>query len=245
MKEAFLIAESGKSYLVRDTSKDFHTEYGFIRALELGKAKPGQLLVTNTGAKLSIIPVTFMDLYRRIRRAPQIVPLKDLGAIIAETGINKTTVVLDAGTGSGALAIFIAHLAKKVISYELRPDFAAVALENVQKLGIKNLAIKQKNIYEECAEKNIDVTILDLPEPWLAINSVTPGLKYGGYLISYSPSIPQTMDFVEAARKKGYSIIKVVEIAEREWEIDGRKVRPLPKDIGHSGFIVFCRKINA
>ena len=88
------------------------------------------------------------------------------------------------------------------------------------------------------------MVILDLPEPWLAIPSAKKALKVGGFLVSYSPSVPQMMDFVNAINKdENFTHIKASEIIEREWEIDGRKVRPRSQQIGHSGFISFARRI--
>ena len=49
-------------------------------------------------------------------------------------------------------------------------------------------------------------------------------LKSGGYLVSYSPTIPQAMDFANAIlERKDFAIIKTSEVIEREWEMEGRK----------------------
>ena len=62
--------------------------------------------------------------------------------------------------------------------------------------------------------------------------------------MSYSPSVPQMMDFANAVNKdENFAHVKTSEILEREWEIDGRKVRPRSQQIGHSGFISFARRI--
>jgi tRNA (adenine57-N1/adenine58-N1)-methyltransferase len=111
-------------------------------------------------------------------------------------------------------------------------------------LGLKNVKIKNKDIYESIDEKNIDLVVLDVPEPWKAIGSAKKALKTGGFLVSYSPSIPQSIDFVNEINKdKDFVHVKTSEIIEREWEIDGRKVRPRSQAIGHSGFISFTRRI--
>jgi len=54
------------------------------------------------------------------------------------------------------------------------------------------------------------------------------------------------MDFVNELHKHDQLLyLKTVEIIERLWEIEGRRVRPKSTGIGHSGFIVFARKIRA
>ncbi len=241
-----LVADDGKKFFVRNLAEDFHTQFGFIHKAALAKAKPGDILKTNTGKELSVFEPSFMDIYSRIKRAPQIIPRKDIAAIIAETGIGKDSTIVDAGTGSGALALFLANIAKKVVSYELREDFAKVAGENVKFMGMKNLAIRNKDVYAGIEEKNVDVVTLDLAEPWKAVGHAAKALKVGGFIVSYSPTIPQVADFVTAAAKiKGLVLIKTIEIIEREWELNERVIRPLSQQIGHSGFLTFVRKVGA
>ena len=87
--------------------------------------------------------------------------------------------------------------------------------------------------------------MLDLPEPWEVIEHAAKALRVGGFLVNYSPSIIQTSDFVKVLGKENkFLCLKTVEILERKWEVDGRKVRPKSIEIGHSGFITFARKIS-
>ena len=203
------------------------------------------MLKSNTNKEFYIFNPQFIDLNRKIKRDAQIIPLKDIGFIIAETGINKSSKVLDAGSGSGALACFLAATAKEVVTYEIREVFIEIVKSNIEFLGLKNVKIKNKDIYKEIDDKNIDVVILDLPEPWNAIENCAKALKPGGFLVSYSPSIPQIADFVNAIRKnEDFVYLKSLEITEREWEVEDRKVRPKSKGLGHSGFLTFARKVT-
>lgn len=242
--QRILITPEGEKFFVKDLQKDFHTKYGYITKEDL-KLKEGSKLLSNTKKEFYIIKPGFIDLFRKIERMPQIIPLKDVALIIAETGINKKSKILDAGAGSGALACFLANIAKEVTAYEIREDFLNVAKRNAEMLGLKNLKIKNKNIYEGIEEKNLDLITLDLPEPWKAIQHAEKALKTGGFLVSYSPTTPQVADFINAiAKNKNFSIMKTIEIMEREWEISERKVRPKSQAIGHSGFLSFVRKIG-
>ncbi|MEK6808161.1 MAG: methyltransferase domain-containing protein [Nanoarchaeota archaeon] len=240
--QKILFTKEGTQLYVKDTSKDFHTQYGFIKANDL-KKKNG-FVKTNTGKELSIIEPYFIDLYKRIKRAPQIISLKDLGIIISETGINSKSRVVDAGCGSGALACFLANIVKEVISYEIREDFLRVAEENKSALRLKNLKIVHRNIYENIEEKNIQLITLDLPEPWLVLSNAEKSLKHGGFIASYSPSIPQTIDFVNTMKKNNNFVhTKTIEMIEREWEIEERRVRPKTTGIMHTGFLSFGRRV--
>ncbi len=240
-----LVAEDGKKFYVRNLSEDFHTQFGFIAKAALAKAAAGDVVRTNTGKELFVYEPSFIDSYGRIKRAPQIIPRKDVAAIVAETGIGKGSVVVDAGTGSGALALFLANIAKKVVTYEIRDDFAAIAGENVKLLQLKNITVKKKDIYNGIDEKDVDVVTLDLPEPWKAVEHAAKALKIGGFIVSYSPTTPQVSDFIAAvAKNKSLLLIKTIEIIEREWEFNDRVVRPLSQQIGHSGFLTFVRKVG-
>src|SRR3989344_164146 len=240
-----LITKQGRKFYARDLSQDLHTQYGFIKKEDLKKAKEGDLLKSNTNREFYIFNPQFIDLYRKIKRDAQIIPLKDIGFIIAETGINKSSKVLDAGSGSGALACFLAATAKEVVTYEIREDFIEIVKSNIEFLGLKNVKIKNIDIYQKIDDKNIDVVILDLPEPWKALENCAKALKAGGFLVSYSPSVPQVADFVNAVRKnENFVYLKTSEIAEREWEVEERKVRPKSRGIGHSGFLSFARKVT-
>jgi len=170
--------------------------------------------------------------------------LKDIGLIVAETGVNPTSKVVDAGSGSGALCCFLANIVKEVTTYEIRKDFIEIVKKNIKFLNLKNIKIKNKNVYQGISEKNIDLIVLDVPEPWKAINAAKKALKEGGYLVSYSPTTPQVQDFINQINEnKNFVHLKTSEIIEREWEVDGRKVRPRSQQIGHSGFISFVRRI--
>lgn len=240
-----LITKQGRKFYAKDLNQELHTQYGFIKKDDLRKAKDGTLLKSNTGNEFFIFTPSFIDLYRKIKRDAQIIPLKDIGLIIAEAGINKKSRVLDAGSGSGALACFLASIAKEVITYEIRKDFIEIVKQNVVFLGLKNVKIKNKDIYKEADDKNIDTVILDLPEPWNALESCSQALKPGGFLVSYSPSVPQVADFADAVRKnESFVYLKTVEVIEREWEVEERRVRPKSKGLGHSGFLSFARKVK-
>ncbi|MBW2978280.1 methyltransferase domain-containing protein [Candidatus Woesearchaeota archaeon] len=230
-------------YFVEDESKDFHCTEGVISKKDL-KKKPGTRIKTNKEKEFILLEPSFIDLYKRIKRIPQIVPRKDIGFLIAETGINKQSKVVDAGSGSGGVCLFLANLVKEFISYEIDKEYIKVVKDNIKFLGLKNLKIKNKNIYQGIDETEVDLIVLDVPEPWNAIRSAEKALKIGGFLVSYSPSVPQVMDFVNTISKSdSFIVLKTVEIIERNWEVSERKVRPVSRGIGHSGFMTFVRKI--
>ena len=238
-----LVTKKNKKFLVKDMTKDLHTNFGLVKCADIKKAKPGATIKSNTGKEFAVYSADFIDFYHKIRRCAQIIPRKDIGLIITETGLNNESVVIEAGSGSGALGCFLAKICKKVYSYEIRKDFHELVKKNIEYLEIKNMTLKNKDAKEGFTEKNVDVVVLDLPDPWELIEPAKKSLKIGGFLVSYSPTIPQVMDFVDAL-DSSFSYIKTSEIIEREWEVIKRKVRPKSQAIGHSGFLNFARRIK-
>jgi tRNA (adenine57-N1/adenine58-N1)-methyltransferase len=244
MTHKILIGPEGKKFYLKDISQDFHCQFGLIKKEDL-KKKDGSIVKTNTGKELTIFTSSFIDSYKRIKRGAQIITRKDAAMIIAETGINQNSKVVDSGAGSGALSCLLANICKEVTTYELREDFTKIVEKNKEFLNLKNLKIKNKNIYEGITEKNIDLITLDLPEPWLAIEPAKKALKVGGFIVNYSPTIPQVMDFVSKINKEnGLIHLKTMELIQREWEVQDRKVRPKTTQTVHTGFLTFCRKIQ-
>lgn len=238
-----LLSTKNHKYLVKDDSKDFHTKDGFLKSEDLKKAKLGDKLTSNTGKEFTVFDADFIDMYNKIKRKAQIIPRKDLGFIITETGLNRDSVIIEAGAGSGAVGCFLAKICKKVYSYEIREDFYKLVKENIEFFELKNMVLKLKDAKSGFDEKNVDFILLDLPDPWELIDVAKKSLKLGGFLVSYSPSVPQLMDFVNNL-DDSFHHVKSCEITEREWEVKDRKVRPLSQQIGHSGFLSFARKIN-
>jgi len=153
IKKAKIVEVDGKERVISDfekhyvdEDKDFHTKHGVVKKKDLEK-KPGSKVKSGSHEFIILDPV-FLDHYKRIKRGAQIITLKDIGAIIAHTGINKVSVVLDAGSGSGALACFMGMIAKKVISYDKDNRSLEIARGNVELLGIKNIIVNEGDIYD-------------------------------------------------------------------------------------------------
>ncbi|MFA6888806.1 MAG: hypothetical protein WC254_04905 [Candidatus Woesearchaeota archaeon] len=244
MKEKLLINQEGYKYLFK--GNDMHTSDGLFTKDVVAKAKIGDVLNTNKNIPYTVLEPSFLDKYWKIKRNAQIIPLKDLGFIAAEVGMSNDWTIVEAGSGSGGATCFFAHLCTtgKIYTYELREDYVKIVQGNLDFLSITNVEIKHKSIYEGIDETDVNMILLDLPEPWLAVGHALHALKHGGYVVSYSPCVPQVMDFVDKVRETpGLLYIKTCEISETEWDVLGRKVRPKSQSIGHSGFLTFVRKL--
>jgi len=242
LKKSVVVSE-GKKYYIEDITKDFHCSEGVIPKAEL--AKENSIIKSNKDKEFYIFNASFMDSYKGIKKLAQTIPLKDLGFILAETGINKNSVVVDTGSGSGGSACFLARYVKKVYTFDINELNLEQVRKNMTYFDLKNIVIKKADAYEKIPIKNVDLVLLDLPEPWRAIGPTDNALKIGGLIVAYCPQITQAQTFVnELMKKSNYIHIKSVEVVERDWKIEGQIVRPRSLSNIHSGFITIVRKIN-
>ncbi len=222
-------------------SGDLHTNHGMIKEADLKKAEG--IIETHSGTKMLAFEPSFVDIIKKIKRDPQTLMPKDLAIITFYTGINDKYKIVDAGTGCGLLTACMARLAKEVTSYDVNEKYLKMSKENLEFLGIKNAKLKNKDIYEGIDEKNLDLITLDLPEPWRVLKHAEKALKQSGYLVTYLPTIIQVSQLVEESKNHSFLHIKTIELLEREWHVDGKKVRPKSQMIGHTAFLTFMRKI--
>lgn len=236
-----LVDDHGNTYLIKGDA-EFHTKYGLLTAEQIRNAKIGDVLSSNTGRRFYILEPNVTDFVQKASRGPQAMTLKDLSIIAGYTGLHSGSRVLEAGTGSGVLSIFLANIIapETLISYEIRDDFADIARKNFQKFGINNIEVKIKDIYGGIDETNLDLITLDLAEPWLAVPHAVKALKIGGYLSSYSPSISQSKKLVDALG--GGFQQETFETLKREWKMDA--VRPHTQMLGHTGFLTIARLLT-
>jgi len=169
---------------------------------------------------------------------------KDISLILAYTGINPDSLVVDAGTGTGFLSIFLAsYLSEgKVVTYERDKRFVKLATENIKMSGLKNLKLKHKDVTKGVKEKNVDLITLDLHGVEKLIKKIYKNLKGGGWIVVYSPTVDQLIKVNKEMKKLSFSELKTVENIVRDWQIE-KTTRPKTMGLMHTGFLTFGRKV--
>ncbi len=244
-----LIDPRGKRYLVRVEEREFHTDLGILKLGELTAKDYGESIKTHKGKEFRILRPTVRDYIEKMKRGPQIVHPKDAGLIIAYAGISPGDTVVEAGVGSGALTIFLANAVGpngRVISYELREDFARIAQRNIEGIGFDDrVTIKLKDIYEGIEEEYADHIVLDLPQPENVLPHAVEVLRPGGYFVAYTPCANQVHRFFQAFQEYREHFYKprVVEVLVREQEVKKECIRPRTTMLAHTGYITFLRKL--
>ena len=169
---------------------------------------------------------------------------KDIGEIITRTGMNKNSKVLEIGSGSGALTMYMARIAKEIISYDNREDHTKIVKRNLKDFEIENVKLITQDATEKLKENNFDIATIDIKEPWTVLENVANALKSGGYIVSYSPSLTQSNEVIKAAKQNSNLIVlDTIETIERKWDITKLILHPQIRMIGHTAFLTFIRKI--
>jgi tRNA (adenine57-N1/adenine58-N1)-methyltransferase len=239
-----LINERGKKFLAG--SEDLHTDQGYIKNEEIQSSSPGDMLETHIGHKFRVLDANINDYIELMDRRCSIILPKDLGVMASFTGLGNGHQVVEAGTGAGAATIFLSNIVGEkghVYSYEIREDFTAVAEKNIREFGLENVTIKCADVVSGINEKNVDLIFLDLPKPWDVIENAKIALKFGGFLVAYTPYVDQVKLLTKILKKRGFSDIKSIECILRELEVKPKGIRPKTRMMGHTGYLTFGRKI--
>jgi len=241
-----LIDRKGKRQLVKE-GEDLHTHGGVIKEADLKKVKYSGQVETHTGMKFTIMEPSLIDFIEKMQKRAQIVYPKDSATIIGLTGLGSGSKVVEAGTGVAGMTMMLANAVRpdgKIYTYEIREEHQKEAKKHLEASGlIKYTDMKLKSIYDGIDEKDVDAVILDLPEPWEVSDHALKALKFGGYLVCYSPSVEQTKKFVTSLPKQ-FQETQTIEIILRSWEVSEQRCRPNTRMIGHTAFLTFTRKMG-
>jgi tRNA (adenine57-N1/adenine58-N1)-methyltransferase len=213
----------------------------------------GGTVVSTRGERFLVLRPTLAEFVLEMPRGAQVVYPKDLGAILIGADIFPGAQVLEAGTGSGALTMTLLRAVGsggRVVSYEVRDEFARVAERNIRRfLGTPDaLVLRRHDIYAGILPEDgpLDRILLDVPEPWRVAGHAAEALAPGGIFFSYVPTVPQVVQTTEALRHSGaFGLIETVEVLLRPWNIDGLSVRPAHRMVAHTGFLTTARRIQS
>jgi tRNA (adenine57-N1/adenine58-N1)-methyltransferase len=218
--------------------------------VELGEAigkEPGTRLKSHVGKEFILLKPRITDYLQKLRRVPQIMLPKDAAQIIAYTGVGPGDLVVDAGVGSGSLAIFLGNIVRpngRVVSYEVREDFARVAEENISVAGLGDIVkVKLKDIYDGIDESNVDLVTLDLPQPERVLPHAERALKPGGHLVTFAPCIEHVQRLYQELPNYRFARLKTIECLVREFEVKPGATRPSTRMIAHTGYLTFARRV--
>jgi tRNA (adenine57-N1/adenine58-N1)-methyltransferase len=205
----------------------------------------------STGKYFFVVRASLVDHALRMTRSATIVYPKDVALLVTWADVGAGDRVVEGGLGTGALAMALLRAVGPtghVTSYELREDAAIRAQRNIAAfLGpIDHHDVRIASLYEGIAERDVDRVVLDVPEPWEVIPHAREALRPGGAFAAYVPTTLQLQRLVLGLEKaRSFTRIESYEVLLRGWHVTGRSVRPQQHMVGHTGFLVFARRVVA
>jgi len=233
------VLRPGKKLLIR----------GELRAEELFGVEEGSRIKFSTGETFLVIRPTYADLIPHLPRKAQVIYPKDTGPLIIWGDVFPGATVIEGGVGAGALTIALLRAVGsegRVISYEIREDFAEATRRNVETFfgPAPNWTLKVRDLYGGFDETGVDRMFLDLPEPGRALDVAAAALRPGGVLVCYVPTTVQLKETAEAIQARpDFGEIESFETMLRHWQVKGLSVRPHFRMIAHSAFIIVSRRL--
>lgn len=236
--------------IVLEAGKVFHTTKGGVAHDLIIGGPEGAVVTSVQGLAFTVFRPVMNEFIVSMPRGAAVIYPKDAAQIIMMADIFPGARVLEAGAGSGALSIALLRAIGDtgvLYSYERREDFAAIARRNVGNFfgaAPANWQLREGDLVDVIAPEPVDRAVLDMLAPWDCIDAVGERLQPGGFLCCYVATTTQMGRVMETLRVHGGFIEPVAqELIVRDWHAEGLAIRPGHGASGHTGFLVFARRL--
>jgi tRNA (adenine57-N1/adenine58-N1)-methyltransferase len=229
---------------------EWHTHKGMLKHDEIVGLPEGSIVATNQDLKFQAFRPLLADYVLSMPRGATIVYPKDAAMILGVADIKPGIRVLEAGVGSGALSISLLRAIGEegeLHSVEIREDFAEISEKNVSSyFGGKptNWKLTIGALQDQTFEADFDRVVLDMLSPWECLEVAYKALVPGGVFMAYVATTTQLSKIAEAIKNSGnFTEPESSESIVRGWHHEGLAVRPQHRMIGHTGFLIFARRM--
>ena len=228
----------------------FHTTKGAVAHDELIGGPEGVVLRSVGGTQYLALRPLLNEFTVTMPRGAAVIYPKDTAQILVGADIFPGARVIEAGAGSGALTCNLLRAVGgtgRVISYERREDFAAIARRNVESFFAgphPAWELRVGDLVETLGREPVDRVVLDMLAPWECVDAIAEVLVPGGVICCYLATTTQLARTVETLRVHGgFTEPEASESLVRSWHAEGLAVRPRHDMVGHTGFLVFARRM--
>ena len=240
---SYLLVHDDREYL-RAPGDELQTDLGVLDVPQ--DVEPGDVLETHLGEPFVVRRLRGPDLFNHFERTGAPMMPRDVGLVVGHTGIAAGDRVLDAGTGTGVLAAYLGRMHADVVSYEIDPDFAEVARENMRLAGVDGrVEVRTGDLSAELDaavdDGPFDAITLDTGDAPDVVARAPDLLADGGHVAVYSPFVENSRESVQAARDAGLVDVETYETIQREMDFGERGSRPSTAGVGHTGYLTFAR----
>ncbi len=250
--DAIMLVDSrGRRYLKRLRAGHPLTVRGtLLNADDIIGRSEGCLAGRDQPERFRVFRPSYAELTPLLSRPAEPIFAKDVGLILCRGDIRPGQTVVEVGVGAGLTSMALLRgVGEKgrLVSYELREDFAAEARANVELYEgpVDNWTIHLADARHGINERSVDRVFADIPDAAALIQPVAQALRGGGIFISYAPTVLQIKDLRDALEASNTCrLAETFEVLERSWHVQGRSVRPDHRMVAHTGFITVARRLS-
>ena len=243
-RHSILLAEGGV----------FHTAKGAIAHDDLIGGPEGVVVHSVGGTAYLALRPLLAEWTVTMPRGAAVVYPKDAAQILGGADIFPGARVIEAGVGSGALTLSLLRAVGPTGRLHLvrardptSPPSPARTWRASSAGHIPAWDLRIGDLVESLQADppgEIDRVILDMLAPWECVEAAAEVLVPGGVLCAYVATTTQLARMVETIRvHTGFTEPEATESLVRNWHAEGLAVRPQHAMVGHTGFLVFARRL--
>lgn len=210
----------------------FQTTYGALKVMSLVGQKYGSRVQLSRGYAYALQPTP--ELWTpTLPHRTQIIYTPDISLIVFLLGLKPGSIVIESGTGSGSLSHSLIRTIRPtghLHTFDFHENRALLAREEFNVHGISEfVTVTRRDVcsdgFGEELKHKADAVFLDLPDPWMAIDSAVDSLKEtGGKLCSFSPCIEQVQRTCKKLTSVGFVELKTYENLQTEWQVHYKSI---------------------
>lgn len=211
------------------------SNWGILAHKDIEGRHAGSISRTSMGIPILIRRPTLEEFTLFMKRGPAIAYPKDASAMLTMMDVTEGDCVLEAGSGSGALSLFLSRAVGckgSVLSVEIREDHHRRAVLNYQRWRTAwslrrgeewpdNVHFHRGDLSTGCllSGRGFHSVALDMINPHLAFPAVVPLLHPGSVCAIYQANITQVVDLMESLRYSAFPLVceRIVEVQYRDW----------------------------
>ena len=238
----------GYKAVVRAGRGSVQTIRGYVDTDALVGTPHGVSVVSSIGVRFRAVPASVFDVIEhRFRLGAQAIYPKDAVYIVKAAAVGPGSVVAEAGTGSGFLTAVLAWYVRPwglVYSFEKRAEHLRIAVRNLKNIGLVDYVdLQLRDVVKfGFGSVRVDAVVLDMGDPWNALDHAVEALKPGGTVVIFSTTVEHMSKSVEGLKRAGFYDVSIYEVSLRRWKPVVGELRPETFDVVHTGWLLSARR---